>query len=97
MNRGGAAAEQNLRVSVATLNRVVFLHPENESLMLALQRRATVSHDGSVRVRAQPYGGGVRILDQAPLQIIIGQIQFDGERSEREADFRILRHPNGSL
>jgi hypothetical protein len=94
MNRGGVAAEQNLRVSVATLNRVVFLHPENESLMLALERKATVSHDGSVRVRAQPYGGGVRILDQAPLQKIIGQIQFDGERSEREADFRILISPS---
>jgi hypothetical protein len=87
MNRGGMAAEENLRVSVATLNRVVFLHPENESLMLALERKAKVSHDGSVRVRAQPYGGAVRILDPTPLQTIIGQIQFDGERSDARRIF----------
>jgi hypothetical protein len=94
MNRGGCDSGLNLRVSVATLNRVVFLHPENDTLMLALERKATISHDDSVRVRAQPFGGGVRILDQAHLQTIIGQIQFDSERSEHESDFRILISPS---
>jgi len=62
--------------------------------MLALERKATVSKDRSVRIRAQPFGGGVRILDQAHLQTIIGQVRFDSERSEREADFRILISPS---
>ena len=86
--------DSSLRVSVATLNRVILAHPKGENTMLALERKATVSHDGSVRVRAQPFGGGVRILDLAPLQTIIGQIQFDSERSGREADFRILISPS---
>jgi hypothetical protein len=86
--------DSSLRVSVATLNRVILVHPKDENRMLALERKATVSNDGSVRVRAQPYGGGVRILDQARLQTVIGQVQFDSERSEREADFRILISPS---
>lgn len=86
--------DSSLRVSVATLNRVILVHPKDENKMLALERKATVSHDGSVRVRAQPFGGGVRILDPAHLQAIIGQIRFDSERSEREADFRILVSPS---
>ena len=85
--------DSSLRVSVATLNRVI-LHADGEDIMLALERKATVSRDGNVRVRAQPFGGGVRILDQAHLQTIIGQVQFDSERSEREADFRILISPS---
>jgi hypothetical protein len=83
-----------LRVSVATLNRVILLHPKDENRMLALERKATVSSDGSVRVRAQPFGGGVRILDQASLEKIIGRIEFDSERSKHEADFRILISPS---
>lgn len=83
-----------LRVSVATLNRVIIVHPDDESKMLALERKATVSHDGRVRVRAQPFGGGVRILDPAHLQAIIGRLRFDSERSERERDFRILISPS---
>ena len=86
--------DSSLRVSVATLNRVIFVHPNGENMMLALERKATVSQDGNVRVRAQPFGGGVRILDQAHLQTIIGEVRFDSERSEREADFRILISPS---
>jgi len=86
--------DSSLRVSVATLNRVILRHPKDESMMLALERKATVANDGTVRVRAQPFGGGVRILDQAHLQTVIGQIRFDSERSEREADFRILISPS---
>jgi hypothetical protein len=82
--------DSSLRVSVATLNRVILGHPKDESMMLALERKATVANDGTVGVRSQPFGGGVRILDRAHVQTVIGQIRFDSERSEREADFRIL-------
>lgn len=78
------------RVSVATYSQVIFRHPEDGTMMLALERRATVSKDGSVNVHAHPFGGGVHILNPLPLQKIIGQIQFDSERSRREQDFRIL-------
>jgi len=79
-----------LRVSVATYNQVVFPHPENGILILALERKATALKDGSVYVRAQPFGGGVKILDSKSLQEIIGDIQFDSDRSKQEQDFRIL-------
>jgi hypothetical protein len=62
--------------------------------MLALERKATLLNDGSVWVRAQPFGGGVRILDQNHLQEIIGRMEFDSERSKHEADFRILISPS---
>jgi hypothetical protein len=86
--------DSSLRVSVATLNRVILGHPKDKNMMLALERKATVTNEGSVRVRAQPFGGGVRVLDPAHLERIVGQIQFDSERSEGEADFRILISPS---
>ena len=81
---------QQLRVSVATYNQVIFPHPADGSMMLALERKATSLSDDSVSVRAQPFGGGIRILNPTPLQRIIGKIQFDSERSKQEQDFRIL-------
>jgi len=81
---------QQLRVSVATYNQVIFPHPDDGTVMLALERRATVQKDGSVSIRSQPFGGGVRILNPTPLQEIIGKLQFDSERSKQEQDFRIL-------
>src|SRR5215213_1002369 len=94
-NGTGAANEFSLRVSVATYNRVVFPHPQNGMSMLALERKATVRREGAnpVRVKAQPFGGGVRILNPAPLHEIIGEIQFDSEQSKQEQDFRILIPP----
>ena len=86
--------EQSLRVSVATYSQVIFPHPENGVTMLALERKATVWKDGSVNVRAQPFGGGVKILDSKPLEKLIGEIQFDSERSKQERDFRILIEPS---
>lgn len=83
-----------LRASVATYNRVVFQHPEDGTRMLALERKATVMKDGTVSVLAQPYGGGVHILNPTPLKKIIGEIQFDSERSKHERDFRILIPPS---
>lgn len=60
--------------------------------MLALERKATVmsSAGDKVRVRAQPFGGGVRILNPDALQALIGPINFDSQRSQSEQDFRIL-------
>ncbi len=83
-----------LRVSVATYNQVIFPHPENGAAMLALERKATALKDGSVNVRAQPFGGGVRILNPHPLKEMLGEIQFDSEHSEKEQDFRILIQPS---
>jgi hypothetical protein len=86
--------ESLLRVSVATYNQVIFPHPESGITMLALERKATVLKDGSVNVRAQPFGGGVKILDLRSLKEIVGEIQFDSERSKQEKDFRILIEPS---
>ena len=79
-----------LRVSVATYNQVIFPHPDDGVMMLALERKGTVMKDGSVSVMSQPFGGGIRILNPSALQKIIGNIQFDSERSKEEQDFRIL-------
>lgn len=87
-------ATELLRVSIATYNQVTFPHPDDGTVMLALERRASVKDDGHVHVRAQPYGGGIRILNPVPLQRIIGKIQFDSERSKQEQDFRILIPPS---
>ncbi|MGE5377642.1 MAG: hypothetical protein ACM3XO_21485 [Bacteroidota bacterium] len=85
---------KQLRVSVATYNRVLFQNPDDGTRMLALERQATVMEDGRVNVRAQPFGGGIHILNPTPLQKIIGKIQFDSERSKHEQDFRILIPPS---
>ncbi len=84
------------RVSVATYNRVVFPHPRNGDVMLALERKATVPNDteDTVHIWAQPFGGAVRIRNPLPLQEIVGEIQFDSERSKQEHDFRILIPPS---
>ena len=83
-----------LRVSVATYDKVLFPHPQNGTLMLALERKATVREDGSLHVRAQPFGGGVRILKPTALQELIGDIEYDSQRSKQDQDFRILIPPS---
>jgi len=83
-----------LRVSVATYDQVIFPHPESGITMLALERKATVLQDRRVNVRAQPFGGGVKILNTKSLKEIVGEIQFDSERSKQEQDFRILIEPS---
>jgi hypothetical protein len=62
--------------------------------MLALERKGTVMKDGSVSVMSQPFGGGIRILNPTALQKMIGNIQFDSQRSKEERDFRILIPPS---
>ena len=83
-----------VRVSVATYNQVIFPHPQNQMWMLALEREATIQKNGRGNVRAQPFGGAIRILNPEPLQKIIGQIRFDSERSRHDQDFRILIPPS---
>ena len=84
----------SLRVSVATLDQVVFPHPQNGTLMLALERKTTDLEVNNIRVRAQPFGGGVRILNPTPLQELIGKFRFDSEWSRHEQDFRIVIPPS---
>jgi hypothetical protein len=93
----GATNELSLRVSVATLVRVVFVHPRNGELMLALERKATLlEKEGGrfVEIKAQPFGGAIRIHDLNALQDFIGDFHFDSEVSRSERDFRLFIRPS---
>ena len=93
----GATQELSLRVSVATLVRVLFEHPSNGELMLALERKATLheTENGKViKVKSQPFGGAIRLLDPKALQNLIGDFHFDSEESRSEQDFRIFVRPS---
>jgi len=88
--------DRHWRVSVATLNRVIFQNPEDGTWTLALERKATLGKSmgvNQVRVWAQPFGGAVRILKADILRNRIGPFSFDSQRSESEQDFRILIPP----
>jgi hypothetical protein len=89
----GPTPDLSLRVSVATLVRVVFSHPLNGMSMLALEQKATrreTEHGGVVDVMAQPFGGAVRILDLEALQALIGDFHLDSPRARAEQDFRLF-------
>ena len=93
----GPTKDLTLRVSVAILVRVLFENPKNGEWMLALERKATLHAAENVRVvevKAQPFGGAVRILDLNAIQTLIGSFHFDTERSRSEQDFRILIRPS---
>jgi len=93
----GATKELSLRVSVATLVRVVFKNPNNGDVMLALERKATLHQTESgrvVEVKSQPFGGAIRILDLSKMRDLIGDFHFDSERSRSEQDFRIFTKPS---
>lgn len=93
----GATSELSLRVSVATLVRVLFEHPDNGNSMLALERKATLlqTQDGPVvEVIAQPFGGAIQIRDPRPLRELVGGFRFDSEESRSERDFRIFIRPS---
>lgn len=89
----GATDELNLRVSVATLVRVLFKHPDSGEQMLALERKATL-RGTQVDVKSQPFGGAIRILDLGALIDTIGEFHFDSERSLNEQDFRLFIRPS---
>ena len=88
----GATNELSLRVSVATLVRVVFKHLLNGEWMLALERKATL-HEDKVEVKSQPFGGAIRILNLNAMHDLIGDFHFDSARSRSEQDFRIFIRP----
>ncbi len=93
----GTTDELSLRVSVAALVRIIFKHPLNGDMMLALERKATLretEHERIVEVKSQPFGGAIRILDLRALRDLIGNIHFDSERSHSEQDFRIFIRPS---
>ena len=61
----GPTDELSLRVSVGALARVLFEHPRDGEIMLALERKATVLHSEGgqvVDVKSQPFGGALRLL-----------------------------------
>ncbi|HEX5840115.1 MAG TPA: hypothetical protein VFY26_19920 [Anaerolineales bacterium] len=89
----GATQELSLRVSVATLVRVVFEHPDGGERMLALERKATL-HETNVEVKSQPFGGAVRILDLDAIYDLIGDFDFDSTNSRAEQDFRLFIRPS---
>jgi len=94
----GPSDKFNLRVSVATLTRVVFTVPDRDELMLALEHKATLlsgDSDPRVRVRAQPFGGAVRLLDPAWLHDVTDGFAYDSQRSRDEGDFRVFIQPAG--
>ncbi len=86
--------ELSLRVSIATLVRIVSDDSENTDSLLALERTATfLKHEGRARVKAQAFGGAIRINDLEALRQRCGDFHFDSKRSRGEADFRILIPP----
>lgn len=92
----GATEELSLRVSVATLVRVVFQNPKDGGWILALERKATLVSDAGesrVLIKCQPFGGAVRFRSLIPLQRLVGDFHFDSERSRSELDFRIFIRP----
>jgi hypothetical protein len=88
----GPTDELSLRVSVATLVRVVFKLPTNSEWMLVLERKATLQKD-KVEVKSQPFGGAIRILDLDTIHALIGDFHFDSDRSRSEQDFRLFINP----
>jgi hypothetical protein len=93
----GPTTVLSLRVSVATLSRVVFPSPGDGIAMLALEHKATlVSGQGEsqIDVKAQPFGGAIRILKIKNLLKLIGTLNFDSERSRSEQDFRVYIRPS---
>ena len=92
----GATKELSLRVSVATLVRVLFKNPNDGDRMLALERKATLhgSENGRVvEIKCQPFGGAIRIRDLSIMRTVIDDFHFDSEGSRSEQDFRIFIRP----
>jgi hypothetical protein len=93
----GPTQDLSLRVSIATLVRVLFEHSRDRDLMLALERIATVHETENgrfVETRAQPFGGAVRILNLNAIHNLLGDFHFDSERSRAEQDFRLFIRPS---
>ena len=88
--------ELSLRASVACLIKVLFKNQVDGRRILALERVATlrqVQGKAEVTVTSKPFGGAVRLINPQALRRLIGNFQYDSERSRREKDFRILIEP----
>jgi hypothetical protein len=93
----GHTPELSLRVSVATLSRVIFPRPGDNEPMIALENKATLhseSNHAHISVLAQPFGGVVRILNPERLSNHIGRFTFDSAQSRAEQDFRVFIRPS---
>jgi hypothetical protein len=93
----GPTEDLALRVSAAALARVIFTHPDDGTRMLALEHKAYVSRGGQPQrtvVKAQPFGGAVRIIHRDRFAEVVGGFNFDSERSRVEQDFRIFIQPS---
>ena len=65
--------------------------------MLALEHKATLAPgdaDSQVVVKAQPFGGAIRIINLERIDALVGGFNFDSERSRSERDFRIYIRPS---
>lgn len=92
----GATEQLSLRVSVATLSKVIFEGPDTNQTMLVLERTATwreINGNSIIIVKAKPFGGGVLLNKPETLLSLIGEFHFDSQRSCQEMDFRIQIHP----
>lgn len=93
----GPTETLSLRVSVATLSRVVFNHPQAGIPMLALEHKAHSTSSGDpadIFLQAQPFGGGARLLPADNWRAKLGAFHFDSQRSRAESDFRIFIKPD---
>ncbi len=93
----GPTEELSLRVSAAALARVVFAHPDSAVRMLALEHKASVARPprpAEVTVKAQPFGGAVRLLNPDRFSSTVGNFNFDSQRSRSEGDFRVFVRPS---
>jgi hypothetical protein len=93
----GPTTELSLRVSVATLSRLLFPRPEDGLPLLGLENKATLVPGGDedqVVVSAQPFGGAVRLLNLNGLLKHASRFNFDSQRSRAEADFRVFIPPS---
>ena len=93
----GATETLSLRISVATLVKVLFKNPDDGEWTLALERKATLgemSHAMLVDEIAQPFGGAIRILNLTGLHSLVGNFHFDSDRSRSESDFRLFIQPS---
>jgi hypothetical protein len=92
----GPTDELSLRVSVAALVRVILETPQSHDLMLALERKATLTEQAGSRfanVKAQPFGGALQIYDARRLWDVIGDFRFDSQESRSQQDFRLFIRP----
>ncbi len=93
----GPTDDLSLRVSVAALARVVFPHPDDGTRMLALEHKATLARPPrppEVTIKAQPFGGAVRLLNIDRFLSFVGDFTFDSKRSRSEGDLRVFIRPS---